>query len=175
MAARLRFEVLGPLRVWRGGVEVGLGSRYQRAVLAALLLRAGTPVSVEDVVAAVWGVTAPAAAPAMVRSYVSRLRRTLAPDHTASVIRSLPGGYALHPDETDVADFERHLDAARHAHDPAIAVRAALALWRGTPWVELTGEHVDLARVRLAGLHRTAIDALTETDRSAATLLPIRG
>ncbi|RDI69286.1 hypothetical protein DFR76_101824 [Nocardia pseudobrasiliensis] len=35
------FEVLGPVRAWRGGVEVDLGSPQQRAVAAMLLLDGG--------------------------------------------------------------------------------------------------------------------------------------
>lgn len=44
------FTVLGPVRAWRAGSELDLGSPQQRAVLAALLLRHGAPVSVEDLI-----------------------------------------------------------------------------------------------------------------------------
>jgi len=41
MAAGFSFSVLGPVRAWRDGAEVNLGSPQQRTVLAAILLRAG--------------------------------------------------------------------------------------------------------------------------------------
>jgi hypothetical protein len=44
-AAPLTVHVLGPLRVWRDGVEVDTGPRQQTHLLALLLMRAGRPVS----------------------------------------------------------------------------------------------------------------------------------
>ena len=38
-----RFEVLGPLRAWRGEKAIDLGPLQQRVVLAVLLLQAGRP------------------------------------------------------------------------------------------------------------------------------------
>src|SRR3954468_19431058 len=92
---RLRFEVLGPVRAWRGDDEIELGSPQQRAILAILLLQAGASASPDQLIAAIWGGAAPRAAIGMVRSYVSRLRRVLDPGHPAAVIESMGGGYAL--------------------------------------------------------------------------------
>ena len=41
MTSGFRFSVLGPVRAWRDGAEINLGSPQQRAVLAAMLLRTG--------------------------------------------------------------------------------------------------------------------------------------
>jgi hypothetical protein len=43
----LRFELLGPLRALRDGLEIPLGPPKQRAVLAVLLLQEGRPLSYE--------------------------------------------------------------------------------------------------------------------------------
>ncbi|WP_223735347.1 hypothetical protein [Streptomyces purpurogeneiscleroticus] len=49
----LRFEVLGPLRAWRGESELYLGQAQQRIVLSALLLHANHPLSREQLMKAV--------------------------------------------------------------------------------------------------------------------------
>jgi DNA-binding SARP family transcriptional activator len=72
VAERLRFEVLGPVRAWRDGAEIDLGSPQQRAILAILLLQAGTPASPDQLISAIWGGAAPPAAVGVIRSYVSR-------------------------------------------------------------------------------------------------------
>jgi DNA-binding SARP family transcriptional activator len=44
------FGVLGPVRVWRDGVEVDLGPRQQRLILALLLAGGGRPVGLGEIV-----------------------------------------------------------------------------------------------------------------------------
>lgn len=44
-AGPVRLQVLGPLRVWRDGVERDAGPRQQAYLLALLLARAGQPVT----------------------------------------------------------------------------------------------------------------------------------
>ncbi|MEU7870281.1 hypothetical protein [Dactylosporangium sp. NPDC049140] len=51
----LRFAVLGPVRAWRGAAEVDLGAPQQRALLALLLVRAGEPVGLGEIVDVLWG------------------------------------------------------------------------------------------------------------------------
>src|ERR1700759_3117454 len=87
----MRFAVLGPVRAWRDDVDVAVGSPQQRAVLAVLLLWEGAPVSVADLVVAVWGDAPPRTGQHTVRTYIQRLRRLLGPD----VITSVSGGYSL--------------------------------------------------------------------------------
>ena len=66
MSGQLRFEVLGPVRAWRGDDEVKLGPPQQRAILGILLLRIGAPASPDQLISAIWGETAPGAALGMV-------------------------------------------------------------------------------------------------------------
>jgi hypothetical protein len=107
VAERLRFEVLGPVRAWRDGAEIDLGSPQQRAILAILLLQAGTPASPDQLISAIWGGAAPPAAVGVIRSYVSRLRRVL----PAAAIESVGGGYVLRASRPawTIADAMRRL------------------------------------------------------------------
>jgi DNA-binding SARP family transcriptional activator len=153
----LRFEVLGPVRAWRGDVEIELGPPQQRAALAVLLLQEGTPLSPAQLVSALWGGAEPRAAVGMVRSYVSRLR------HVGVEIESVGGGYALRAAALDVTEFERSLASARRTSD-ASALRAALRLWHGTPLAGVNGDYAEAARVRLEHLRLTAREDLAAAD-----------
>lgn len=170
MAERLRFEVLGPVRAWRGDGEIDLGSPQQRAILAILLLQAGTPASPEQLVEAIWGGAAPRAAVGMVRSYVSRLRHVLDPGHPAAVIESVGGGYALRTEDLDLTEFQRQLGVARQARRSgdapaaATALRTALGLWHGTPLAGVNGECAEFERTHLKQLRLTAIEDLAAAD-----------
>ncbi len=163
MGAEPRFEVLGPVRAWLGDRELELGTPRQRAILGILLLRGGAAATPDQLVAAVWGPTAPRAAVGMIRSYVSRLRRVL----PAGVIQSVGGGYALPTAHLDLTAFDGHVAAARTAADPhtrAARLRAALALWRGTPLAGINGEYADRERTRLAQVRLAAVEDLAAAD-----------
>ncbi len=149
----MRFEVLGPVRAWRGDVEIELGPPQQRAALAVLLLQEGTPLSPAQLVSALWGGAEPRAAVGMVRSYVSRLR------HAGVPIESAGGGYAIRPASLDVTEFQRLLTSARPD--------AALRLWHGTPLAGVNGDYAEAARVRLVQLHLTAREDLAAADIAA--------
>ena len=98
MRGEVRFAVLGPVRAWRDETELDLGQPKQRAVLAALLMREGTQVTLEELIDDVWGDEAPATSAQAIRVYVNRLRLVLGsagPGH----IRSAGRGYALDANE----------------------------------------------------------------------------
>jgi DNA-binding SARP family transcriptional activator len=159
----LRFEVLGPVRAWLGDRELDLGPPQQRAILGILLLRGGRPATPEQLVGAVWGPAAPRAAVGVIRSYVSRLRRVL----PADVIASVGGGYALHTTDLDLVRFTRHVDAVRDTTDPhtvARELRAALALWRGTPLAGVNGDYAEVERTRLTQVRLAAVEDLAAAD-----------
>ncbi|WIY01272.1 AfsR/SARP family transcriptional regulator [Amycolatopsis mongoliensis] len=156
MTDAMRFEVLGPVRAWRGDAEIELGPPQQRAALAVLPLQEGTPLSPSQLVSALWGGAEPRAAVGVVRSYVSRLR------HAGVPIESVGGGYAIRPASLDVTEFQRLLSSARPD-----SLRAALRLWHGTPLAGVNGDYAEAARVRLAELRLTAREALAEADIAA--------
>jgi len=169
----LRVGVLGPLRAWLDGTEIGLGPARQRAIFAVLAVNAGRPVPRGELIAGVWGDAAPASVEGSVHTYVSGLRRALEPDRsrwsTASVLVSEPAGYSLllPEDALDAAVFERHLERARRAaaggdHETALGeLDAALALWQGEALSGVPGEFAErhreyLAELRLDTLERRA-------------------
>ncbi|MFL6118603.1 BTAD domain-containing putative transcriptional regulator [Actinophytocola sp.] len=153
---RLRVEVLGPVRAWRGPVELALGPARQRAVFAVLALRAGRPVTRDELVSAVWGAAAPKSVAGNIHTYISGLRRALQADR--ALLTSDPAGYRLDVPAVDAIEFERLL------RNPD-ALDAALALWHGDPLSGMPGPFAERERSRLAELR---LDAL---ERRASALL----
>ncbi|MFP8905583.1 AfsR/SARP family transcriptional regulator [Streptomyces atacamensis] len=151
---RLRFAVLGPVRAWRDGEPVGVGSPQQRALLAALLLRRGQTATAQELVDALWGEEPPQRALAALRTYASRLRKVLG----AEALISESGGYAIRlgPDTGIDADT-----AAAHALEAEKAVSSgdrhrarelyglALAQWDGEPLAHIPGPYAENQRTRL--------------------------
>ncbi|MEZ0577274.1 BTAD domain-containing putative transcriptional regulator [Nocardioides sp. MH1] len=185
--------VLGPTVVTdpsEGGRTVTLAAAKHRALISALALHAGRPVSAEVLVDAIWGPEAPPSALGTLQTYVSVVRRALEPDLPArtpsSYLTSSNLGYELRA-ELDTARFT---SAVRSVHaaigplttsavpvagDPAHAaeqlrlIDAALAQWRGTPYADLPDSDVVLPeRGRLTELRLLALE-----DR--ATLLVATG
>src|SRR3954452_19340200 len=119
-AEPLWISVLGPLRVWRGPVELKLGGPQQRMTLLALLLSEASQVSVDELVDAVWGTDPPPTAVRVIRTYIYRLRRLFGTEEP--FISQLGNGYAIRrsPDVLDLAAFRDHLAraaTARQARD----------------------------------------------------------
>lgn len=133
-APSLRFGVLGPVRVWRHGRKVELGSRQRRLVLGLLLARAGQPVGIADFVALLWGQEPPASAVNIVHGHVGNLRRLFEPGLRPRVAgRWLAGdaaGYRMSTDEEnlDLLEMRRSAQQARAARD-AGDVAGALAAY----------------------------------------------
>jgi DNA-binding SARP family transcriptional activator len=133
-------RLLGTVEVWHEGRPVPVSAAMQRAVLAALALRAGRVVSVDMLIEQLWGACPPRTASVTVRNYVQRLRRLL----PEPVLLTQAPGYrlAVRAEATDVHRFELLIRAGRQlvADDPAAAVaqlRTALNLWRGPPMCDI--------------------------------------
>src|SRR5689334_20767618 len=75
--AGVRVEVLGSTEATLGDVRVDLGTRKQRAVLAALALSPGRPVRADTLTDLVWGEQPPATSATTLQVYVARLRKAL--------------------------------------------------------------------------------------------------
>ena len=182
----MRVGILGAAEARLDGVAVDLGTRKQRALLAALALHRGRPVSPDTLVDLLWGEAPPTAVTATLQGYVAGLRRALEPDRPArapsEVLVTRQAGYALllEEDALDAAGFEAAVGpdarARRADHPPRPRwpsagplldeLDEALALWRGMPYAEL--EDAPAARAERARLEELRVIALE--DRAVAGL-----
>ncbi|HEX5615780.1 MAG TPA: BTAD domain-containing putative transcriptional regulator, partial [Acidimicrobiia bacterium] len=173
----MEFRVLGPISVVRDGAEVALPGRKPRKLLARLLVDAGSVVSVDAAIEALWSDDdLPDDPPGTVQVYVSNLRRALdgGRDRDESVIRTVSPGYAIVLDEHEV-DAQRltslvgEARRARAEGDPASAIaaaRSAVDLVRGDPYADVAYE--DWARTATLELAELVVAAHEELH--AATL-----
>ncbi|MFJ6671085.1 BTAD domain-containing putative transcriptional regulator [Actinosynnema sp. NPDC091369] len=164
-----RFAVLGPLEVWRGDEPVVVPAGRGRALLAALLLRAGQVVTVDELVERLWDGAQPnpQRTRATLHMVVARLRQALG---DPTVVRTVTHGYLVDvaPGALDLHEFRDLAGRGRYAE--------ALALWRGTPLSDVRSDvlHAEevapLLEERLTVLERR-IEADLEAGR-AAELVP---
>jgi DNA-binding SARP family transcriptional activator/tetratricopeptide (TPR) repeat protein/DNA polymerase III delta prime subunit len=139
----IQFAVLGPLRAWRLGTELPLGTPQQRVLLAVLLVHAGQPVPVSVLVDALWDEEPPRTAVNVIHRYVGKLRRLLEPDLPVRadgrwLLRD-GAAYRLRVDagSADVLRFRELAAQARAAWGRAAGEEAmglflqALMLWKG--------------------------------------------
>jgi DNA-binding SARP family transcriptional activator len=187
----ISFSVLGSIKVVRAGAELHLGARQQRLVLALLLARAGSPVSLAELVDLLWDEEAPASAANVVHRHVGVLRRLLEPGlPTRSagrhILREL-SGYRLRADEESL-DLLKFRSLSRLAGrslqdgDPESALRHSLdglRLWRGRcaaglePASRLHPAFLAVEAERAQAV-REAADAAERCGRLSAVLAPLR-
>ncbi|WP_344192967.1 BTAD domain-containing putative transcriptional regulator [Pedococcus aerophilus] len=186
----MRVGVLGTAEARLDGVPVDLGTRKQRALVAALALNHGRPVSVDALVDLLWPAGAPPGVNGTLQAYVAGLRRSLEPDRAArapsTVLVTVAPGYALRvgDDDLDAARFDTAVGRAhrRLGHAGRVQDRrgltaeelagivadldSALAQWRGQPYVDLedapsaVAERARLEELRLAALEDRAVASL---------------
>lgn len=141
------FGLLGPLDVVLDGCRVHVPPGKRRVVLAALLLRPGQVVGVDELVELAGG------SRHALQTTVGRLREAL-----PGLVRTRPGGYLLdvRPDEVDVHLFDR------------LEPRAALELWRGRPFADIGSDALERDHVpALTEKYLTALEARIEADLAA--------
>jgi DNA-binding SARP family transcriptional activator len=135
-----RLQILGPLRVWRDGVELDAGPRQQAYLLALLLARAGRPVPASELIGLIWDDDAPATALNVVQKYVGALRRLLEPAVPAreagSYLHRSGNGYlfAAGPETLDLVAFRASVRAAEAEPDDGAALDRyvdGLGRWQG--------------------------------------------
>ncbi|AGL14110.1 BTAD domain-containing putative transcriptional regulator [Actinoplanes sp. N902-109] len=170
-------RLLGPVRAWRDGTELPLGSARRLAVFSVLALHANRAVSREQLVTALWGENPPASATGNVYTYVSALRRVLEPSRdrwaAGQVLTSGGGTYRLSVREQDVDVFrfealrgeakQHRATGDRQAELTVLA--AALQMWHGEPLAGVPGPFAEAQRLRLSELR------LATAERHATLLI----
>jgi DNA-binding SARP family transcriptional activator len=161
----LEVRLLGPLEVRDGERVVDVRRRKERALLAALALRAGAAVSTDRLVDELWGEDAPKTAKHALENYVSQLRKALG----SEVISTRPSGYALEldPARVDVVRFEQLVREASGAgtEQRAELLGLALSLVRGPPLADLVLEPFAPAEIRrLEELELAAREELVDAE-----------
>lgn len=139
-AGSLRLQILGPLRVWRDGVELDAGPRQQTYLLALLLARAGQPITTSELIDLIWDDHAPASALNVVQKYIGALRRLLEPAvpvrESGSYVHRRGNGYLFvaGPETLDLVAFRQSVQAAAAEPDDEAALDRyvdGLGRWQG--------------------------------------------
>jgi DNA-binding SARP family transcriptional activator len=163
-------RLLGAVQAWRDGEELDLGTAHRRAIFAVLAMRANHAVPREELIAAVWGETAPVSAAGSVYTYISALRGVLEPGRdrwsSARVLTSASGGYRLQlpEDSIDALRFEALREQTRrHRADgdsraELDTLRTALDLWHGEAFDGIPGPYARTQRRRLGELRLATIE-----------------
>ncbi len=175
-SAPLRFGILGPLEVTRGGEPIRLGSAKQRAVLGILLSNSGRVVSTDRLIDEIWGDDAAPERQNALWVHISHLRKVLEPEDESrsggGPLQTRSPGYVLDVDsnEVDSDDFERLLAEGRALTetDPAaasIVFAEALALWRGSAYADFVYEPWAQSEIsRLEELRLEAVESRIDAD-----------
>lgn len=137
----LRFGILGPLEVVRGRSRIEIGAAKLRIFLAALLVRANQPVSLDELAARLWGDRTPKTARSTIRVHAMRLRRVLGDDGRSAVVRTHTDGYSVEVtrDQLDLLrfrDLRSQAMAAARDGDRELELgllTEAMNLWRDHP------------------------------------------
>ncbi|MDT7782427.1 MAG: hypothetical protein QOF58_846 [Pseudonocardiales bacterium] len=143
------FGLLGPLDGVLDGHHVHVPPGKRRVVLAALLLRPGQVVGVDELVELVGG------SRGALQTTVGRLREDLG---LADLVQTRPGGYLLdvRPDEVDLHRFE------------TLEPHQALALWRGRPFADIGSDALERDHVPgLTEKYLAVLEARIEGDLRA--------
>jgi peptide/nickel transport system substrate-binding protein len=162
----VHYRLLGPLEVSDGHNPIALGEGRQRSVLTFLLLHRNEAVSSDRLIDALWGDAPPPTAAKVLQNHIGQLRRAL-DDREGRRLLTQGHAYLLDVDdgELDLDHFERlvadggkALETDRHAA-AALALREALALWRGPPLAGVAYEAFAQAEIaRLQERHAAALE-----------------
>ncbi len=162
----MEFRILGPLEVVEDGRPISIRRGKEQALLAYLLLHANEVVPSGTLIDVLWDERPPPTASKILQNGVSHLRKQLGNGR----LETKDPGYLLRveKDELDLERFERLAREGREAE--------ALALWRGTPLLDLREERfADEARRRLEEQRLAVIEDRVDADLAAgrhADLIP---
>ncbi|WP_236642602.1 AfsR/SARP family transcriptional regulator [Actinoplanes utahensis] len=139
------------------GQRLDIGGNRQQIVLASLILEAGSVISIDRLMKAVYGENLPSSARVQVQICVSALRRLFGTHGHPKMIATRNQGYVLVPAGTtiDVQRYERLILEARAAgnvgrkEEATTRYREALSLWRGLALEGLDSEPLRMVADRL--------------------------
>jgi DNA-binding SARP family transcriptional activator/tetratricopeptide (TPR) repeat protein len=155
----VEFRLLGSVEVRAGGRLIDVGHARQRCVLAVLLAEANRVVAAGQLVDRVWGGhRLPISPVGALQTYISLLRRAVAPAGEVLIVRQA-SGYKVVVDE-DMVDLHRFRSLIARARavtgdddGAAESLEEALGLWRGepfagldTPWINAAGSSLAMER-----------------------------
>ncbi|MET8957648.1 AfsR/SARP family transcriptional regulator [Streptomyces sp. NPDC004129] len=171
----MRYRILGPLGLWRGGEQIPLSAAKWRMVLAVLLCDANLVVSTDRLVEELWGTKPPQSVSKILQGYVSRVRRALG-DESGQLLVTHAHGYRAHgyrlvvgPDEVDAHRFVelirqggQELDRGS-AEVAAARLDEALDLWHDAPFADVPPTPaLEAEATRLAACHVQARELFIE-------------
>lgn len=169
----MEIGLLGPLVVEEQGTSIVPSAHKPRKVLALLALHADRIVTVPSLVEEIWGEAVPRSAATTLQTYILQLRRLIVtalredPGREAKdVLVTRHGGYLLEvePGWSDVAEFNRLVDAGRRAfglgdhRSASLLLGRGLELWRGSALVDV--QLGRLLELEVLGLEETRMSAL---------------
>jgi WD40 repeat protein/DNA-binding SARP family transcriptional activator/energy-coupling factor transporter ATP-binding protein EcfA2 len=161
----LRYEVLGHVRAYRDSSQLELGGPKQRLVLALLLSHFGERVSIDSLIDGVWRDVPPDSGRKTLHVYISNLRSAGVEIETGS------GGYRIDSGVLDSFEFglmTRDAEASSSAADRAQMLGKALALWSGSAYSDVAGEHAIVPEAnRLNELRVGVIEDRVDADLAA--------
>jgi DNA-binding SARP family transcriptional activator len=145
---------LGPLTIDGQSVTPG-----QRSLVAALVLHQRSGATAEALTDAIWGKSPPSSARASIQNQIARLRGSF----DINLITTRHGRYHLNA-ITDIARFQHLISPWMSTEPDALAaaeLQAALDLWRGLPFEDLTENRAaEIERTRLEHLRGLVIERL---------------
>lgn len=170
----MHIRVLGPIQVAEAGQDILLTGQRQRALIGGLVLDLGKVVPMARLIDTLWSINPPKSARTKLQGYVSAIRRQFRSAGLAGdeVLVTRPPGYQLRRDGvwTDLDEFKElsaRGQAALEAGDARAAsdmLRAALALWRGQPFADVSSEVIRAAADGIDDRRVLAIEAKAEAD-----------
>jgi DNA-binding SARP family transcriptional activator len=150
----MQFGILGPLLVSGERGVVAVPAARQRVLLAWLLTRANQVVPAQTLADIVWDGSPPEGATSTLRTYVMRLRHALGATAGSRVVTHHPGYLVtVNAHELDLLRFDALCHAGRVAaqagswRQAAHLLGEALALWRGTPLVDVPSQALQHSEV----------------------------
>lgn len=139
------FRLLGPWELSDGHARVAVPGSRLRILLTSLVLSANQTVGLDTLAEQLWPELPPLSPRRSLHTYIGRLRQLLG----RRMILTQPGiGYQIRlaPDAVDLHRFRNLLSRASQAdsaEEELPMLRAALSLWRGDPFADLSSSWLD--------------------------------